>query len=167
MLLLFAAGCAALVHAHVGSTITPTDPPQGNVNLQIDAGFSPVEAGELVDNLSLGFGLSGRSRVDDLGQMNDVGVHLFVVGNTEHSLRPFARSTLFAVAQYDVKEELQAPGIGARLEGGLLFCPGEDEGFYCAVAQLNGEYDHWFGGTRSGFWLGGSLGIALNWNEEL
>lgn len=160
-------GCAALVQGGVGATISPLAPVQGNVNLQADAGFSPVEAGDFIDDASFGFGLSARSRVDDVGQMNDVGVHAFLVGNTESAFRPFVRTTLFALAQYDTTEELLAPGIGARLEGGLLVCPGDEEAFYCAVAQLNGEYDGWFGGSRPGFWVGGSLGIAVNWNEEL
>ena len=126
----------------------------------MDAGFSPLEAGDVIDRGSLGFGLSVRTRVDEDGQMNDVGVHLFGVFG-EEALRPFVRSTLFSVAAYDRKAELLAPGLGVRLEGGLLLCPG-DEAVYCVVAQANGEYDGGFGGERPGAWFGGTLGIAVN-----
>lgn len=164
-MLLLLTGCAALIQGSVGATYSPILPPQGNVNLQVDAGFSPAEAGEILDEGEVGFGLSARARVDDKGQMNDIGVHAFAVGNAEGTLRPYGRATLFALAQYDTEAELLAPGLGVRMEGGLLVCPGEDEGFYCATAQLQTEYDGWFGGERPPFWIGASVGVAVNWGE--
>lgn len=166
-MLLLLLGCAALIHGGVGATGSLDDgPKQGNVSLQFDAGFSPVEAGEIIEPLSGGFGISGRSRVDDLGQLNDFGVHLFLVFGYESPLRAFLRSTLFSVAAYDNKANLLAPGLGVRGELGLLICPGE-EGVYCLALQGNAEYDGWLGGDRPSSWAGGTLGIAVNWGEEL
>jgi hypothetical protein len=103
--------------------------------------------------------------VDGRGQLNDVGVHLFVfVG--EEAIRPYARTTLFSVAQYDTEANLLAPGIGVRAELGVLLCPGE-ESVYCLSAQGTGEYDGWLGGTRPEWWAGGTLGIAIVWGDEL
>lgn len=114
-------GCAALIHGGVGATgsLDP-GPTQGNVSLQVDAGFSPVEAGEIIEPLSGGFGLSARSRVDDLGQLNDFGVHLFIVLGYEWPLRAFLRSTLFSVAAYDTEANLLAPGLGLRVLQGMV-----------------------------------------------
>ncbi|GDX78767.1 hypothetical protein LBMAG42_05780 [Deltaproteobacteria bacterium] len=164
--LLVLTGCAALIQGGVGATMSTALPVQGNVNLQADAGFSPVEKGDIIENGAVGFGLSARSRVDERGQMNDVGVHLFLVLSDE-ALRPYVRTTLFSVAQYDTKANLLAPGLGVRLESGVLLCPGDDEAMYCVAAQGNVEYEGWFGGDRPPFWVGGTLGIAVNWNEEL
>lgn len=165
MLLVLLSGCAALVQGGIGSSVSPISPPQGNVDLQFDAGFSPAEVDDVVDDGIVGFGLSARSRVDDKGQMNDFGVHLFTTLRMDQSVRPYARATVFALAQYDPELVLVGPGIGGRLEGGLLFCPGDDDAFYCASAQVGAEYDGWFGGTRPPFWVSGTLGIALNWGE--
>lgn len=165
-MLLLLTGCAALIQGGVGATTSLDRPLQSNVSLQFDAGFSPVEAGEVVENLSGGFGLSARSRVDDVGQLNDFGVHIFVVVGDDEPIRPFLRTTLFSVAAYDTAANLLAPGLGVRGELGVLVCPG-DEAVYCLALQGNGEYDGWLGGTRPSGWVGGTLGIAVNWGEEL
>jgi hypothetical protein len=164
MFLVAMLGCAALIQGSVGSTIALDPPPQGNVNLQFDAGFSPIGEGDLADEFTAGFGLSARSRVDGDGQMNDVGIHAYLVFPIE-VVRPFVRTTLFSVSAYDRDLSLLAPGLGVRLEAGVLLCPGDD-GVYCLALQGNGEYDGWYGGNRPAWWGGGTLGIAINWNEE-
>jgi hypothetical protein len=119
MTLLLLVGCAALIHGGVGATSSMEAPLQNNVSLQLDAGFSPVESGDLADNLSAGFGLSARSRVDDVGQLNDFGVHLFSVYG-EEAFRGFLRTTLFSVGEPRVRRlaRRHAPlGVGGGHAG--------------------------------------------------